>query len=76
MDRMYSMLLPSFVSSVVGRRMVGLEYQQSEVSSMVSPKESAVNSKVVIGNPSLMRSNSEAENQKTCQRTRSLVTHS
>lgn len=47
--------------------MVGLAYQTREVSSMVREKESAVSSKVVMGNPSLMRCNSATENQKTCQ---------
>lgn len=72
-ERMYSMLLPSFVEMAVGRMMVGLAYQQSIVSIMVKEKLRAVSSKVVIGKPSLTRCNSDAENQKTCQKTIILV---
>ncbi len=73
MARMSSMLLASLVCSLVEVAMVGLAYQHSEVRNMVMEKERAVNSKAVIGRPSLKRCSSETENQNACQRVMSLA---
>lgn len=64
---MYSIVRPSLVYIMVGREMVGFAYQHKEVTIMVTEKDRAVSSKVVIGRPSLTRCSSETENQNTCQ---------
>lgn len=47
-----------------GIEIEGLEYQMREVANMMSEKESAVNSSVVIGKPILTRCISVTKNQK------------
>jgi hypothetical protein len=50
----------------MGLEMLGLLYQHTDVTSMVSEKDNAVSSKTVMGSPSLALWSSVVVNQKTC----------